>query len=93
MEKRPVKFDLFEWMILIDLIQENQIKYQDKGYKGTDVYNLLKLTIACASPLWDGTATDRKHRVPLVTRLEKYEGEGYRFIEFKPFEDREDSLD
>ena len=93
MEKRPVTLDLSDWVILTDLIKARPKKYQDKDHKGTDVYNLLKLTIACASPLWDDTATDREHRVPLVTRLEKYEGEGYRFIEFKPFDDQGDSLD
>ena len=93
MEKRPVKFDLFEWMILIDLIQENQKKYQDKGYKGTDVYNLEELAKGCGGPLFDVGPTERKQRAALVTKLEGYIGEGHRYIEFRPFEDQEDGMD
>ncbi len=93
MEKRPVKFDLFEWMILIDLIQENQKKYQDKGYKGTDVYNLIKLRQGCTNPFWDVGRTERKQRASLNTKLKKYTDDGYRYIEFRPFEDQESSLD
>ena len=93
MEKRPVKFDLFEWMILIDLIQENQKKYQDKGYKGTDVYNLLELSIACGSPFALDGREDDAPRASLVKKLVKYLDDGYLYIEIKPFEDQDDSLD
>ena len=93
MEKRPVKFDLFEWLILTDLVKATPRKYQDKGHKGTDVYNISKLNADCASPVkLDGTTEDKRRRA-LVTKLEEWSKDGYRFIEFRPFENREDSLD
>jgi hypothetical protein len=93
MEKRPVKFDLVEWMVLTDLIRARPKKYQDKDHKGTDVYNISKLNADCASPVkLDGTTEDKRRRA-LVTKLRKWRNDGYRYIEFKPFENREDSLD
>jgi hypothetical protein len=93
MEKRPVKIDLVEWMILTDLIKARPKKYQDKDHKGSDVYDLSKLAEDCGKPIWDVGPTERARRVSLVTKLEEWSKDGYRSIEFKPFEDREDSID
>ena len=96
MEKRPVTLDLSDWVILTDLVKATPRKYQDKGYKGSDVYNLFKLTKGCASQVELDEETDRVHRAQrasLVTKLKGYMDEGHRYVEFKPFEDQEDSLD
>ena len=93
MEKRPVEFNLFEWLILTDLVKATPRKYQDKDHKGTDVYNLIKLRQGCTNPFWDVGQTERKQRGSLNTKLKKYTDDGYRFIEFKPFDDQGDSLD
>ena len=93
MEKRPVKFDLFEWLILTDLVKADREKYQDKDHKGSDVYNISKLNADCASQVMlDGTTEDARRRA-LVAKLKEYEDEGYRYIEFRPFEDQEDAMD
>ena len=93
MGKQPVKFDLYEWMVLTDLIMARPKKYQGKGHKGSDVYNISKLNADCASPVkLDGTTEDKRRRA-LVAKLKEYEDEGYRYIEFRPFEDQEDGMD
>ena len=38
MGKQPVEFDLYEWMVLTDLIKATP------DHKGSDVYGLSKLT-------------------------------------------------
>ncbi len=91
MEKRPVEFNLVEWLILTDLVKASPKKYEDKGYKGSDVYNLEELAMGCGGPLWDVGPTERKQRAALVTKLEGYIGEGHRYIEFRPFDDGGDA--
>ena len=93
MEKRPVKFDLYEWMVLTDLIMARPKKYQDKDHKGSDVYNLLELAIDCGSPVELDGREDDAPRASLVKKLVKYLDDGYRYIEFRPFDDRGNSLD
>ena len=85
MKKLPITLDLFDWVILTDLIKGNPKKYQDKEHKGTDVYDLLKLRKGCAKQIFlDGRPTEEAH-LDLVTKLSKYEKDGYTYIEFKPF--------
>ena len=87
MGKQPVEFDLYEWMVLTDLIKATP------DHKGSDVYGLLKLTKGCSSQVMlDGTTEDARRR-SLVDKLDKWWKDGYRYIEFKPFEDQEDSID
>ena len=90
MDKRPVKFNLAEWLILTDLVRANPRKFQDKDHKGTDVYSLSKLKRGCSKqvPL-DNSPKDRQLR-SLVTKLEGYTKEGHRYVEFKSFDGPDD---
>ncbi len=91
MEKRPVKFDLVEWMILTDLIKARPKKYQDKDHKGSNLYNLKKLNGGCGVRVGLSGEAGRAQYVLLVTKLEGYIGEGHRYIEFRPFDDEGDA--
>ena len=93
MEKQPVTLDLSDWVILTDLIKARPKKYQGKGHKGSDVYNLEELAIDCGSPVELDGREDDAPRASLVKKLVKYLDDGYRYIEFKPFDDRGNSLD
>jgi hypothetical protein len=96
MEKRPVTLGLSDWVILTDLIKARPKKYQDRDHKGTDVYSLWKLMGGCARQVKLDEKTDRVHRAhcaSLVTKLKRYIDEGHKYVEFKPFEDQEDSID
>ena len=90
MDKRPVTFDLAEWLILTDLVKSAPARFQDKDHKGTDLYSLDKLTRGCSAqvPL-DNSPKDRQLR-SLVTKLEGYTKEGHRYVEFKPFDGPDD---
>jgi len=90
MDKRPVEFNLAEWLILTDLVKAIPRRYQDKDHKGSDLFNIEKLAIGCGGSFFDVGPTESKQRAALVTKLKRLTDEGYRHIEFRPFDGPDD---